>query len=131
MRCLISRPVILTMKQSIIIALVCFAFCCVAFGQAPAPSGIVAECHSDRSIRAKFAERLQSTARPPVCNLLMRNRPFRPVRTDGIAYTAPPTPTAAAQAMPPESVSIERVAESTQEIKLSPPVTNPPRVPID
>ena len=119
------------MKHSIVTALVSFAVCCVAFGQAPAPSGIGAEVHNDRSIRAKFAERLQSTARSPVCNLLMRNRPFRTVRTDGIAYTDPPTPTAAAQAMPPESVSIERAAESTQEIKLSPPVANPLRVPID
>jgi len=119
------------MKQSIIIALVSFAVCCVAFGQAPAPPGSVAEVHSDRSIRVKFAERLQSTARPPVCNLLIRNRPFRPVRTDGIAHTVPPTPTAAAQAMPLESVSIERAAESTQEIKLSPPVVNRSPIPID
>ena len=51
-------------------------------------------------------------------NRLVRNRPFRTVRTD-TAYTPPPAPTTAAQAMPPESVSIERTAESTKEIKLS------------
>ena len=119
------------MKHSIVTALISFAVSCVAFGQAPVPSGSVAEVHNDRSIRAKFAERLQSTVRPPVCNLLIRNRPFRPVRTDATAYTVPPTPTAAAQAMPPESVSIERAAESTQEVKLSPPVVNLTQIPID
>ena len=64
-------------------------------------------------------------------NRLARNRPFRPVRTDATAYTVPPTPTAAIQAIPPEAVSIERVAESTQEIKLSPPVVNLSPIPTD
>jgi len=119
------------MKYSIITALVCFAVCCVAFGQAPAPPRSVAEVHTDRSVRARLAERLQSTVRPPVCNLLMRNRPFRTVRTTATAYTVPPTPTAAIQAMPPEPVPIERATESTQEIKLSPPVVNRSPIPTD
>jgi len=116
------------MKHSIITVLFLFAVSCVAFGQSPTmPASVVlasvAEVHADRSIRAKVAERFQSTARPPVCSLLARNRSFRTIRTDGTAYTAPPTPTAAAQAMPPEVVPIERAAESTQDIKLSPPVS--------
>jgi hypothetical protein len=118
------------MRTSVVTALVC-----IAFGQATPPV-IVAEVNSNGIIGAKLADEcLLPNERLPVCNrlhnLLIRSRSFRTIRTDGIGHTALPTPTAAAQAMPPELLPRKRAAENTQDIKLSPPIANPPRIQTD